>query len=115
MYAVIGILKRPASATHEEFVTWWKEKHVPHVLNIPGVRHYAIYPIDAGYDVSADQWSGRAGADGVAIMYFDDRKTALTAFATEKGQADRANFVDWKMEADVFGGEVLVQRGLELN
>lgn len=94
MYSVIGLLKKADTTTTEEFRNWWQEKHVPHVLAMPGLREYVIYPIDTEMD-------GRSGGgyldaapayDGVAIITFDSKEAFEESFRSPEGQADNESF-----------------------
>lgn len=91
MFAVIGLLKKPEGVSTEDFRTWWREKHVPHVVKNPGLRHYAIYPIDEmRTSVVPNAWSTEnLPYDGLAIIYFDSREAFMEAQKTQVGVDDK--------------------------
>ena len=91
MFAVIGLLKKPEGMTTEEWRTWWREKHVPTVLKNPGLRHYAIYPVnEMRVSVTPNEWSTEnLSYDGVAIIYFDSRESFIAAQEAEEGIHDK--------------------------
>lgn len=90
MFAVIGLLKKPQDSTSAQFRAWWREEHVPHVLQIPGLRHYAIYPIDeVRTSVVPNEYSTDVPYDGLAIIYFDSREAFMEALESAAGDADK--------------------------
>jgi uncharacterized protein (TIGR02118 family) len=112
MYAVIGLLKKPPHVSTDEFRSWWFDRHVPHVLEMPGLRHYVIYPLDESLDPRiGGEWSTDVDYDGLAIMYFDSREALRDAVSSPAGAEDREHFNSMVKESLVFGGEVMVKLG----
>jgi uncharacterized protein (TIGR02118 family) len=106
MFAVIGLLKKPENSTLEEFRTWWREKHVPHVLQFRGLRHYAIYPIDeVRTSVVPNEYSSDVPYDGLAIIYFDSREAFMAALDSGEGNADKMHLRTGTSEVVVLHAE----------
>ncbi len=110
MYAVIGLLKKPDGVSTEEFRSWWRERHVPHVLAIPGILHYTIYPIEEiRVSMDPEEYSTDSPYDGVAIIAFESREAKMKAFASEAGVEDRRHLNNWIGSTMVFGAQMEVK------
>lgn len=105
MYSAIGLLKKPAGVETEEWRTWWRERHVPHVLRFPGLRHYTIYPIEkTRVSVNPDEFSTDVPYDGVAIITFDSEEAFHAAIASDDGIADKNHLRTFTEEVLVLFG-----------
>ena len=111
MHALIGFMKKPENVSTEEFRSWWLKNHVPHVLKIPGLRHYVICPADFAFNPKHAEFSKPAGADGVAILYFDDEQAIRNAFLTPSGESDMEHFNQMGLVSVIVMGEAIVQLG----
>lgn len=83
MFKAMIMLTRRADMTHEEFVRWWLEDHVPLASGLPDVRRVVLNVVDEGYD--------EAGIDGVSELWFDTRADFEAAYASEVGTATAAD------------------------
>jgi uncharacterized protein (TIGR02118 family) len=79
MYKLIGILKRPAGVSLEEFHRWWLQEHATLVKRFPGLKRYTINLATGG-----DQ-----RYDGVAEVWFDKKEDLEKVFSTPEGLAAR--------------------------
>jgi uncharacterized protein (TIGR02118 family) len=79
VFKAMFLLTRRADVTHEEFVRWWLDEHVPIASRLPNVRDVALNVVDEGYE--------EAGIDGVSELWFDSREEFDAAFASEAGTA----------------------------
>jgi uncharacterized protein (TIGR02118 family) len=79
MYKLIGILKRPAGVTLEDFHRWWLQEHATLVKRFPGLKKYTINLATGG-----DQ-----RYDGVAEVWFEKKEDMEKVFSTPEGQAAR--------------------------
>jgi uncharacterized protein (TIGR02118 family) len=91
LFAVIALLRKSEEMNTEEWRSWWREEHVPTVLKNPGLRHYAIYPIEEKrVSVDPNEWSTQdLPYDGLAIIYFDSREAFMAAQQTQEGVDDK--------------------------
>lgn len=83
MVKAMILLTRRADMTHEEFVRWWLDEHVPLASGLPNVRRVVLNVVDEGYD--------DAGIDGISELWFDSRADFDAAYASEVGQATAAD------------------------
>jgi uncharacterized protein (TIGR02118 family) len=83
VFKAMFLLTRRAGMTHEEFVRWWLDEHVPIASGLPNVRDVALNLVDEGYD--------EVGIDGVSELWFDSREEFDAAFASEVGAAMAAD------------------------
>jgi len=111
MHTMVGFIKKPESISTEDFRQWWLTKHVPHVLQIPGLRNYVVSPIDFSFYPETGDFTAPAPYDGVAILYFDDEQSIRDAFTTPTGVSDREHFNKMGLISVVVVGEAIVQRG----
>ncbi|MEI6375174.1 MAG: EthD family reductase [Actinomycetes bacterium] len=79
-FKAIILLRRRDDMTHEEFATWWLDKHAPLAATLPGVRRLCFNLADDG-----------AAFDGVSELWFDTREDFDAAYATEIGKAVAAD------------------------
>ena len=77
------MLTRRADMTHEEFVAWWLDEHVPLASGLPNVRRVVLNVVDEGHE--------EAGIDGVSELWFDSRADFDAAYASEVGRATAAD------------------------
>ena len=85
MFKAMIMLTRRSDMTHEEFVHWWLNEHVPLVAQLPGVRQVTFNVVDDGFD--------EAGIDGVSELWFDSRAEFDAAYATDVGRATAADSI----------------------
>jgi uncharacterized protein (TIGR02118 family) len=88
MYALIGILKKPAGMDTATFRQWWLEEHAMQARQLPRLRRYVVYPLAQGFDAGAGKPSGTPSHDGVAFLWFDNEADLRAAFASSTGQKD---------------------------
>lgn len=86
MIKLVNMLVRADDLTHDEFVEYWYDEHVPLAKDLPHATKYATsVPTDPD----------RSEYDGVVELYFEDMGDLQAAFESEVGrevQADLANF-----------------------
>ena len=58
MYALIGILKKPADMDTATFRQWWLEEHAMGARLLPKLRKYVVYPLVRGFDPATGQTDG---------------------------------------------------------
>lgn len=77
MIKLVTLLKRRAGMTRAEFERRWLEVHAPIAAEFPGLR---------GYVLSFSILDGEPDADGVAQLWFDDRRSAQSSYASDIGR-----------------------------
>jgi uncharacterized protein (TIGR02118 family) len=105
MYSVIGLLRRADEMSTGDFRSWWQEQHVPHVMQMPGLREYVLYPIDERLDGATGEYHDDPPYDGVAVITFDSKEAFLESFASPEGQADNQSFNRGAPSSTVLCGE----------
>ena len=91
MVKVVVLLTRQEGMSREEFTRYWRERHLPLVAKLPGMRR-----LIANY-VLPDPNGPLPPCDGVAEDWFDDLTAMGAAFESPEGQAvfaDAATFLD---------------------
>jgi|AntDeeMinimDraft_4_1070355.scaffolds.fasta_scaffold00020_34 uncharacterized protein (TIGR02118 family) len=86
MIKLVNLLVRADDLTHEAFVDYWYDEHVPLASELPHAKKYAT-------SVPSDP--ERSEYDGVVELYFEDMGDLKAAFDSEVGkevQADLAEF-----------------------
>lgn len=83
MFKAMIMLTRRADMTHDEFVSWWLDEHVPLASGLPKVRKVVLNVVDEGHD--------EAGIDGVSELWFDSRADFDAAYASDIGRATAAD------------------------
>ena len=79
MYKLIGLLKRPAGMSLEEFHHWWLKEHAALVKRFPGLNRYAI-----NLSTTPDQ-----PFDGMAEVWFEKKEDIERIFTLPEGQTAR--------------------------
>lgn len=80
MFKAIILLKRRDDMTHEEFKSWWLDKHAPKAAELPNVRRIC-------FNLAQD-----GGAfDGISELWFDSQEDFEAAYATDIGKAVAAD------------------------
>jgi uncharacterized protein (TIGR02118 family) len=102
MYALIGILKKPASMDTAAFRKWWLEEHAMGARQLPGLRKYVVYPLARGFDPSTGKPSGEPSSDGVAFLWFDNEADLRAAFASTVGKSDIEHGLETPIEYQLF-------------
>ncbi len=77
MIKLVTVLKRREGMTRPEFETRWLGIHAPIAAEFPKLR---------GYVLSFSIEEGEPSADGVAQLWFDDRRSAQWSYATDIGR-----------------------------
>jgi uncharacterized protein (TIGR02118 family) len=120
MIKVIGLIKRKAGISREEFLRHWKDDHGPLVMSIPElarhVRKYvqvhrvSIPELDA--QERYQQQSLPADYDGAVEMWFDSVEEMQKAFSVladpvicKRLREDEDSFIDSKNSLSVMVGE----------
>lgn len=91
MVKIVVLLPRREGLSREEFERYWRERHLPLVAKLPGLRRLV-----ANY-VRSDPHGPPPAYDGVAEDWFDDLEAHHAALASPEGQAvlaDAPNFLD---------------------
>ena len=83
MFKAMILLTRRPDMTHDEFVRWWLDEHVPLASGLPNVRKVILNVVEDGYD--------EAGIDGVSELWFDSRADFDAAYASDIGKATAAD------------------------
>ena len=83
MFKAMIMLTRRSDMTHDEFVNWWLDEHVPLATALPGVRKVIFNVVEEGHDDT--------GIDGVSELWFDSRTDFDLAYASEGGRATAAD------------------------
>lgn len=83
MFKAMIMLTRRDDMTHEDFVSWWLDEHVPLASALPGVRKVILNVVDEGHD--------EAGIDGVSELWFDTQADFEAAYASDVGKATAAD------------------------
>lgn len=83
MFKAMIALTRREDMSHEEFVSWWLDEHVPLASGLPGVRKVILNVVEEGFD--------EAGIDGVSELWFDSRADFDAAYASDIGKATAAD------------------------
>ena len=83
MFKAMIMLTRREDMTHDQFVSWWLDEHVPLASALPGVRKVILNVVEDGYE--------EAGVDGVSELWFDSRADFDAAYASEIGVATAAD------------------------
>lgn len=102
MYALIGILKKPAGMDTATFRKWWLEEHAMGARLLPKLRKYVVYPLVKGFDPTTGEPSGEPSSDGVAFLWFDSEEDLRAAFATSLGRRDIEHGVEAPIEYQLF-------------
>jgi uncharacterized protein (TIGR02118 family) len=88
MVKLVALIVSKEGIDHDDFVSYWRENHVPMVSQLDGLRRYTTaVPLEPE----------KAPYDGVAEAYFDSKEAVDEAFATDLGReirADEDNFVE---------------------
>ena len=90
MHTQLFLCTRLETMSHADFRAYWKDVHGPIAKQLPGLEEYV--QLNANEDED-----GTRPFDGVALMTFRDSDAAITAWASDHGQAtmaDAANFAD---------------------
>jgi uncharacterized protein (TIGR02118 family) len=80
---VISLIKRREDLSHDEFRTWYLERHAPMGKDLPGLREYRVSVVE--------QDDPDLPYHAVSELYFDDEDAFKAAFATEAGKAAGAD------------------------
>src|SRR3954451_8248943 len=85
MHRLLFALWRKEGMSHEDFLTHYRDVHIPMGRDFAGMTEYEVFPVQ-----------GDEGPDAFAVWAFESQEAFETAMASERGQAqqaDAANFV----------------------
>ncbi|NHN40866.1 EthD family reductase [Halorubellus sp. JP-L1] len=86
MIKLVNMLVRADDLTHEEFVDYWYDEHVPLAKGLPHAKKYATsVPTDPD----------RSEYDGVVELYFEDMGDLQAAFESDVGEAVQADLAEF--------------------
>jgi uncharacterized protein (TIGR02118 family) len=91
MVKLVLLFRRRSDLSHEEFLRYWREEHLPLVTLVPGIRRYVISPV---YDRPD---GGDRTPDGMAELWFDDEAALEAALASDETRAtavDARKFIE---------------------
>lgn len=98
----MGLIRKKADWTTEEFSTYWRDKHGALAKRVPGLRGYWQNPVTERLQRGIDFARGPWDFDGFSQLWFDD-----------VGQADHA-FNDSELAADLIADENYFLGGLHI-
>ena len=93
----MGLLKRRANLSQEDFGKHWRELHGPIAARLPGLRRYHQNHVVDSEQRGIDYPRGPVTFDGISELWFDDESSmrkALSSDAMSALAADEANFID---------------------
>lgn len=105
---LILLVSRRADLSTEGFRSYWREKHAPLLVQLPGLRRLVFNYALPGMDGAAPEY------DGISEDWFESAEAMQAAFGSPTGQAvfaDAPNFLDmgrlrmFVVEEDVVVGE----------
>ncbi len=76
MFKAVILLTRREGASHEDFRSWWLERHAPLARQLPGLRRL-VFNLVENEDTTCD---------GVSELWFDSREAFESAYASEIGR-----------------------------
>ncbi len=91
MIKVVLLLSRRADLSAEEFRSYWREKHAPLLLQMPGLQRLVFNYAQPGMDGAPPEY------DGISEDWFESAEAMQAAFGSPAGQAvfaDSPNFLD---------------------
>ena len=110
MIKMIITIKRREGMTHEEFVRYQREIHMPLLMSIPEARQY-IRRFVVSYPVSAPDYSG-PDYDSVVEAWFDGMEDMNALYSSEnflsKVGPDHENFMDLSAYGRIVAEEEVV-------
>lgn len=108
MIKFIVLLRRKPTTSPEQFRRYLEEVHGPMAEELPGLRRYVRNFPAVDPRRSLPPW------DAVIELYWDDRQSMETAWASEQGRATTADlepFADLKTTSWSLVEEVVVREG----
>ncbi len=91
MIKVVLLLARRGDLSSEEFRSYWREKHAPLLMQLPGLQRLVFNYAQPGMDGTAPEY------DGISEDWFESAEAMQAAFGSSAGQAvfaDAPNFLD---------------------
>lgn len=85
MFKAIVLISRRDALTHDQFVRWWLDDHVPVASALPHLRRVVLNVVDEGVEAS--------GIDAITELWFDSRTDFDAAQASPEGAAMAAHAV----------------------
>ncbi len=76
MLKAIILLSRREDRSHDEFRSWWLDRHAPLARQLPGIRRLVFNVVD----------DAEAAVDGVSELWFDSRAAFDAANDSEIGR-----------------------------
>ncbi len=95
MAKVVGVLKKPAAMSRDDFITWWLDVHAPLARRAPGMRRYVVSPAIANP-------KREPAFDGIAELWFDDAESARRAMNSPELAAAGEDLVTHSVQASLF-------------
>lgn len=90
MIKSISLLTRKVGTSHEQFVRHWVDVHAPLAHAVPGLRRYVQSHI-VGERRRPDIPALDVEVDGIAELWYDDRKSMARALASAEAKALHAD------------------------
>jgi uncharacterized protein (TIGR02118 family) len=97
MVVRIGLLRKKAALTQEQFRRHWRETHGPIAARLPGLRRYRQNPVVDSAQRGIDYRRSALVIDGFSQLWFDDLASmhrSLQSDAVAALAADEANLID---------------------
>jgi uncharacterized protein (TIGR02118 family) len=98
MVKLIVCAVRKAGLSHEEFATYWRERHAPLVRSVPEFTRHVRRYVQCHIATATVPLAAAGDYDGVAELWFDDVEALAAAFAEprylEVIRPDELEFVD---------------------
>jgi uncharacterized protein (TIGR02118 family) len=92
MLKLVLLLRRHEDLSAEQFQSYWREHHIPLVVQLPGLRSLVLnVPQQSSGATATTTW------DGIAEDWFDSPQSMADAMISPAGQAvaaDAPNFLD---------------------
>jgi uncharacterized protein (TIGR02118 family) len=88
---LVLLLSRRGDLSQEEFRSYWREKHAPLLVRMPGLRRLVFNYALPGMDGTAPEY------DGISEDWFESAAAMQEAFGSPAGQAvfaDAPHFLD---------------------
>ncbi|BCF95070.1 EthD family reductase [Paraburkholderia largidicola] len=98
MIKVLAVLKRKDDITREQFISYWRETHIPMVKTLPGLRKFVCNVVVD--DFVQSNYPAVDRYDGCSELYFDDLASADAAFNSAQGKLngeDALNFIGQRL------------------
>jgi uncharacterized protein (TIGR02118 family) len=85
---VVLLLSRRADLSAAEFRSYWREKHAPLLLQMPGLQRLVFNYAQPGMDGAPPEY------DGISEDWFESAEAMQTAFGSPAGQGSLRGFTE---------------------